>query len=80
MSKVLVGFVSVYPGPAGMSRRVEANRLMEVAKMKSQVNFGLDSLNVQLKSVKFLDGWQPAHMKGRRGQKRQVMVFVEDSS
>jgi hypothetical protein len=43
MNKVLVGFVSVYHGPAGKSHRGEANRLMEVAKMKKpQVNFGFD--------------------------------------
>ena len=43
MNRVLVGFVSVYPVPAGKSHRAEASRLMEVANMKKpQVIFGLD--------------------------------------
>ena len=40
---VLVGFVSVYPGPAGKSHRAEASRLVEEAKAEPGVNFGLDS-------------------------------------
>lgn len=50
MNTVLVGFVSVYPGPAGKLHHAEANRLMEVVKMKlmkPQVNFGLGNSNVQ---------------------------------
>ena len=46
MNKVLVDFVSVYPGPAVKSHRTEASRLMEEAKGPG-VNFGLDSVCVQ---------------------------------
>lgn len=46
MNKVLVAFVSVYHGQAVKSHRAEASRLMEEAKVKHGINFGLDS-NVQ---------------------------------
>ena len=38
MNKVLVRFVSVYPGPAGKLHRAEASRLMEEVNMKTEVN------------------------------------------
>lgn len=43
MNKVLVMCVSVYRAPAVKSHRAEASRPMEEAKVKSGLNFGLDS-------------------------------------